>query len=317
MSILYHNSWLILDKKVLIHNIKQFKRIIGDKVQLIAVVKSNAYGHGLEQVAKICAQQKEIDKLAIFNLEEALYLKKIGARKPLLILNDYDLRLINKVEQIKNVEFVVYHLVQAQKLNLLAQKLKSKIKIHLKIDTGTSRLGILANQVVSFAKKLLKLKNLKLYGILTHFATAEEKDQCFTKIQIKIFQTVINNLIKAGINIPCQHTACSAAILLQKESHFNAVRLGLSLYGLWSLEDHKKEIKKKYPFLNLKPVLTWQSKIIQIKKLSKNTFIGYGRTYKLNQDAKIAIIPVGYWDGYDRRLSNKARVLIQGKGVKF
>ena len=310
----YSNSWLNLDKKSLIHNLKSFKRIIGDKVDLIPVVKSNAYGHGIDLISKALDKQKEVAKLATVNLDEAIYLRQIGIKKPLLVLSYYDLSKIKDLGlRINNIEFVIYNLKQANDLNKLAGKLKTKIKIHLKVDTGTSRLGILPDQAVSFAKKLAKLKNLQTYGLFTHFASAEEVDQTFTIKQIAIFNKVINNLQKAGIEIPYKHTACSAAILLQKDSYFNAVRLGISLYGLWSLEDHKKDIKKKYPWFNLKPVLAWKTKVIQLKKLPRGTTVGYGRTHRLNRESRIAILPVGYWDGYDRKLSNKGEVLIKGQ----
>lgn len=310
----YSNSWLILDKKALIHNIKQFKKIIGDKVDLICVVKSNAYGHGIELISKVCDQQAEVAKLATVNLQEALYLREVGIKKPIIILSYYDLdNDINNFKLIKNLEFVVYHKDQAIKLNNLAKKIRKNIKIHLKIDSGTSRLGILPKEVVPFAKKIITLKNLEFYGIFTHYAAVEENNQEFTLKQTKRFSKVIKELSKNGINPVLKHAACSAAILTQKTSHFNAVRLGISLYGLWSLEDHKNDIKKQYPWFELKPVLSWKSKIIQIKKLSKGTTIGYGRTYKLKKTSNIAIVPVGYWEGYDRKLSNKARVLIHGQ----
>lgn len=310
----YSNSWLIIDKKSLIHNLKSFKKLIGDKVDLMPVVKSNAYGNGLDLISKVLDKQREVAKITTVSLDEALYLRSIGIKKPILVLSYYRItRIKDSGLRIKNVEFVVYDLKQAIELNNLAGKLRTKIKIHLKIDTGTSRLGILSDQVLNFAIKLNKLTNLKTYGLFTHFASAEEVDQSFTLKQIDIFNKVIKNLKQAGIKIQCKHAACSAAILLQKSSHYNAVRLGISLYGLWSLEDHKKELKKKYPWFDLKPVLTWKTKIIQIKDLPKQTTIGYGRTHLLNRESRIAILPVGYWDGYDRKLSNIGEVLIRGK----
>jgi len=312
MSNIYTNSWLILDKKQLIHNIKQFKRLIGDEVALIPVIKSNAYGHGIKEVSKICNQRPEVKKLAVASLDEAIFLQQQGITKPILTLSFFNLP--SKIEKrlLKRIEFVIYDLNQAKTLNTLAKKYNLKIKIHLKIDTGTSRLGILPNETINFAKKLKQLANLQTYGIFTHFATAEEINQNFTLKQIKNFNDLINSLARQNINFKERHAACSAAILLQKSSHYDAVRLGLSLYGMYSLENHREELKKKYPWFNIKPVLTWKTKIIQIKKLPKGTSIGYGRTHSLKQVSRIAVLPVGYWDGYDRKLSNKAQVLING-----
>ncbi len=300
-------TWLEVDARAIQYNLKQFRKLIGPKVLLMPVVKANAYGHGFLLVAKICQQAKETDSICVVNLDEALELIKAGiTKKPIMILSFYDLdkeKLLRSTS--RDVIFPIYRLDQAQALNKIGKLLNKKVKVHLKIDTGTSRLGVLPKQAVYFAKKIKKYKFLNLEGLWSHFASSEES-RVYTEKQIKIFNKVSEDLEKADIKIPIKHFACSAATALYKETHFNAVRLGISLYGLYSAASVKSKIK-------LKPALSWYTKIIQIKTLPKGTKIGYGGTYITKRKTKLAILPIGYLDGYDRRLSNKSFVLIRGK----
>lgn len=304
----YHNSWVEISKSALINNIKTFKKIIGPRVRLMVVVKSNAYGHGLIEVSKICAQQKEVDVLCTVNLEEALILRKSGIKKPLLVLSYYELDA-QKIKKAINqkINLVVYQESQFKFIDKIAGQLKKKAKVHFKVDTGTSRLGVPIKSAFQCINTLVQYKNLKLEGLFTHYASAEEINQSYTVKQTKMFYRLIQKLEKQNIIIPIKHSSCSASALMNKSYHFDAIRLGISLYGLWSLEDGQN-IKKKY---NLKPVLTWKTKVIQIKDIKKGETIGYGRTHKVKKKTKIALLPVGYWEGYDRKLSNRGEVLIK------
>ena len=308
------NSWVEISKSALVNNIGIFKKIIGPKVRLMAVVKSNAYGHGLIETAMICDKQKEVDMICTVNLAEALYLRKSGIKKPLLALSYYNL----DKEQIKeallrNISLVVYDESQFEYLNRLAGNLMKKAKVHFKVDTGTSRLGVSADNSFKSIKSLIRCKNLKLMGIFTHYAASEEMNQSFTIKQTKIFKELIEKLEENNISVPIKHSACSAAALINSDYHFNAIRLGISIYGLWSLENGNK-LRAKY---NLKPALSWKTKVIQIKEIDKGGTIGYGREYRLKKKTKIAVLPVGYWEGYDRKLSGKGEVLIKGKRCKI
>jgi len=305
--------WVEIGKSALSHNLKQFKKIIGPQVRLMAVVKSNAYGHGLLEIAKLCDSSREVGMLCTVNLSEALILKQKGIKKPILVLSYYSLDKKEITKAIKQkIHLAVYDSRQYRYLNNLAGKLKRKAKIHFKVDTGTSRLGLTAEESLAEIKKIIRLKYLQLAGLFTHLATAEETNQSFTKRQTALFSKLIGQLDRNNIFIPLKHAACSAAILLNKAGHFDAVRLGLSLYGLWSLEDGQK-IKKKYP---LKPVLSWKARVIQVKEISKGGTVGYGRTYRAKKKIKIAILPVGYNEGYDRKLSSRGEVLIKGAKCK-
>lgn len=310
----YHNSWVEISKSALIHNVKIFNKIIGPRVRLIAVVKSNAYGHGLIEVSKILDKEKAVDFLATVNLAEALFLRQNNIKKPILVLSFYDLDFQEIKKAIKQkISLVVYSLEQAKFINQIAQSLRIRAKIHFKVDTGTSRLGLSPQASFKCIKTLLQYKNLFLEGLFTHYASSEEMDQSFTLHQTSDFYHLIRRLEKENIVIPVKHAACSAAALMNQQYHFDAIRLGISLYGLWSLEDGHS-IRKKY---YLKPALSWKTKVIQVKELNKGMTVGYGRTYQARQKVKIAALPVGYWDGYDRKLSNRGEVLINGQRCKI
>lgn len=310
LSMLYHNSWVEISQSAIKHNLKVFRKIIGPKVRLMVVVKSNAYGHGLLEVSRICDKVKKVDWFGTVSLEEALELRKNGIKKPILVLSYYDLN-VHQIKQAvqKNISLVVYQETQFEFVDKVAQSLKKKAKIHFKVDTGTSRLGLPVREVLQCINTLIQCKNLELEGLFTHYASAEESNQSFTKKQTKDFYRLIQKLEKQDILIPLKHTSCSAATLIDKAYHFDMIRLGISLYGLWSLEDHQ-QIKKKY---HLHSVLTWKTKVIQVREVTKGGTVGYGRTYRSNQRIKIAVLPVGYWEGYDRHLSNMGEVLIKGQ----
>ena len=306
-------TWVEISKSALSHNLRAFRKIIGPKVRLMAVVKSNAYGHGLPEVARLCQKNQEVDYFCTVNLSEALILRQNGIKKPILVLSYYDLNKKGITEAIRRkIHLAVYDSRQYWYLNNLAGKLKKRAKVHFKVDTGTSRLGLPVEKSLAEIKKIIKLKHLQLEGLFTHYASAEEKNQSFTKRQTVLFSKLIGQLERNNIFIPLKHAACSAAGLMNPASHFDAVRLGLSLYGLWSLEDGSK-IRKKYP---LRPVLSWKARVIQVKEISKGETVGYGRTYRAKKKIKIAVLPVGYNEGYDRKLSGRGEVLIKGAKCK-
>ncbi|TSC84841.1 MAG: Alanine racemase [Parcubacteria group bacterium Gr01-1014_13] len=299
-------TWLEINSRAIQHNLRQFKKIAGRKVLLMPVIKANAYGHGFLNVAKILQKNKETDRVCVASLDEALELiKNKLTKKPIMILSFFDQDEKKLALTIKNnVIFPLYSLENAGLLNKVGESTGKKVKVHLKIDTGASRLGILPREALDFIDKLKKYKKLYLEGIWSHFASSED-DFTYTKNQHEIFQSVCKNLKDRNIFIPIRHIACSAATLSYKFTHENALRLGLSLYGLYP--------SSKNSAIQLKPALSWYTAIIQVKTLPTGTKIGYGGTYTTKRPTKIAVLPVGYWDGYDRRLSNHGYVLIKGK----
>ncbi|MFH1292118.1 MAG: alanine racemase [bacterium] len=297
-------TWIEVNKKAIEYNLKQIRQKIGRDVLLMPVIKANAYGHGFLETAKICNQNKEVDRICVANSDEALRLIEL-TKKPIQILSFYDLDKKILLKLAKNAMiFPVYDQRQAKILDKVGDNVRKKIKIHLKIDTGTSRLGILPNNLVNFTNDIKNFKNLNIEGVFSHFSSSEE-DREVTIQQLEIFNKATNLLSQQGINPAIRHITCSAATILYPESHFDAVRIGISLYGLHPSDQANIAIK-------LKPVLSWHTKIIQVKKVPSQTKISYDCTYTTNRPTKLAILPIGYWDGFDRGLSNKGLVLIKG-----
>jgi alanine racemase len=301
-------SEVLISKQNLLHNLGQFKKIAG-KAKIITVVKSNAYGHGIDLVAPVI--EKSTDWFATVNLDEALYLRKLGIKKPILVLSYYHLDQV--AEAIKqNISLVVYEKAQVMAMQKAARRLKKQARVHIKLDTGASRLGILIRDLLDFAEYIQKSPELEIEGIFSHFASSEE-DLQYTRGQINLFELALLKLSAIGVKPQVKHIACTAAALTFKNSHYNAVRVGIGLYGLWPSKKAYKETRKLYPKLTLKPVLTWQTQIVQVKALSKGTYIGYGKTYQTKKDTILAVLPVGYYEGYDRGFSNNGDVLVRGK----
>ncbi len=300
------HTWLEISKKAIEHNLKEFRKLIGKDRLLMPVIKANAYGHGFLSVAQICAKNGAVDRLCVVNDDEALELVKHGIKKPVMILSFYELdakKLLILAK--KGVIFPLFTLEQAKILNRVGEMAKKRVKVHLKIDTGASRVGILLNEVDQFIKDIKILKYLEIEGVWSHFASSED-DEVYTKKQYNNFEEAVKIIKQEGIDPPLKHMSASSATVLFTLKGFNAVRLGLSLYGLYPDDKSRKKIK-------LKPVLAWKTKIIQVRNLPTGTKVGYGGTYITKMPTKTAILPVGYWDGYDRRFSNNSWVLAQGK----
>lgn len=310
-------NWLEISRSAIKYNLKQFRKIIGSKVKLMAIVKSNAYGHRMISCAKI-ALNSEADWLGVVNLDEALELRRANIKSPILILSYFPIKDLKQIrEAIRvSVDLPVYDLKTAKLLSKTASKLGKLARIHIKVDTGTSRLGVLVKNALGFIKQVEKLSNLEIQGIFSHYASSESFDQTFTNKQVEKFRSLLERLKREGIEIPLAHTACSASTIVNPQTHFDMVRIGISMYGLWSSEDTKRLAQKVRPDFNLKPVLAWKTRIIQIKQLPKGTTVGYGCTYKVKRPTKLAVLPCGYYEGYSRLLSNKGEVLVKGKRAK-
>jgi alanine racemase len=278
----------------------------------MAVVKANAYGHGLKEVAPI-VNQNGADWLGVNSLEEGMALRQLRIRKPILILGCLPLEQIK--EAIKNnLSLVVYNQETIKRANLVAARQKKKAKVHLKIETGTYRQGIKLDDLKDFSQFCLRKENIVIEGTYTHYANIEDTlDHTFALNQLKKFKKAVKMINQINNQKPLCHTACSAAIILYPKTYFNLVRLGISLYGLWPSNEVKVLANRSRKKIELKPVLKWKSIIAQVKEVAKGETIGYGRSTKANRKMKIAVLPVGYWDGYDRKLSNSGQVLIKGQ----
>ena len=298
-------TWLEINTAAIEHNIRQIKKFIGKNVLLMPVIKANAYGHGFLTIARICQKNPNVDRICIVSLDEALELiKNKLTKKPIIILSFFDQEKDKLLLAAKNnIIFPLYNLQDAALLNRVGESIHKKIKVHIKIDTGTSRLGVLPKNIVHFIEQIKKFNYIEIEGLWSHFSSSEESYK-ITKTQHNILKTVEKTVKNKGFHIPIIHIACSAAIFNHPFTHENAVRLGLSLYGLYANKNKR---------IALKPSLSWFTKIIHIQQVSAGTTIGYGTSYTTKKPTTVATLPVGYSDGLDRRLSNKGYVLIRGQ----
>lgn len=298
------SSWVEIDLDQIQKNILEIKEKIPEGCKITAVLKANAYGHGAVKVARE-AISCGIDTLAISIPEEGIELRNSGIKNAAIYLLspitpeqiDYVFDF-NLVPSISNIE-------QANLLSQEAAKRGLTININIKVDTGLGRFGIYYDDIAPFLKSLIKLTNLKIEGIYTHFATAEEGDNEFLREQLSRFEKVLAVLEATGINVPLRHTAGSAAIASLPESYFDMVRPGLLLLGIYPSKQLKRD-------MNLKPALSFKTMVSLVKKVKKGSSVGYGRTYIAKKDTYIALCPLGFADGYPRSLSNRAEVLING-----
>ena len=275
--------------------------------KLLNILKANAYGHGIIEMAK-ASEKFKADAIGVANVDEGIKIRKSGVKIPIVVLFQHfksesaEVCKYNLSPVISNSEFLSYYDKYLERY-----KNNSKLKVFIKVDTGLNRMGAKPEEVLDLAKKVLSCKNLILEGISTHYAAADIDDlkgRDFTKKQIKTFNDVINNLKSNKIKLNTIHSANSSAILSYKKTIFDMVRAGIILYGYPPANADK---------LKIKPVMEVKSKIVLIKKLKKGESVSYGMTWKANKDTKIALIPIGYADGIPRKLSNNWEVKIKDK----
>jgi len=297
----YRPTFAEIDLDAIRHNLEIVSHIVKSDTKILGVVKADAYGHGMKEVSKAIVDY--VDYFGVASLDEAAVLRRVGIKKPVLVIGAILPEEIEGVFKL-NVIQTVSDLDIPRRLSKLAQSRNKKVKVHVKVDTGMGRLGFWHEEAIGFIKKIVKLKNIIIDGIFTHFPNAEA-DKVFTYNQIKNFKRLIEDLWDNDIYIPVKHTANSMGLIDFKDSHMNMVRPGLMMYGIYPKESLLKSIL-------LKPALTLRTKITHLKSMPKGRSISYGMTYMTRKPTKIATIPVGYGDGYSRHFSNKAHVLIKG-----
>jgi len=303
---IFRPTWLEIDLAALEFNFRQVKRQIAKGVKVLCVVKADAYGHGIVDVSKKLSRL-HVDYLGVASIDEAIILRKAGIKLPILIL-EHSLAQFAKYIVDYNLTQCVSTLELAKSISDYARKKKKTALVHIKIDTGMGRLGIWHKQAVNFVKNITRLDSLKIEGIYTHFPCADI-DRAFTNHQIKDFSSLISELKKNNIRISLCHAANSIGVIDYKDCHLNLVRPGLMLYGIYPKASLRSKIK-------LKPVLSFKTKIIYLKRIPAGRSISYGRTHITAKPTTIATLPVGYSDGYLRSLSNKADVLVKGVRCK-
>ncbi|MBI4726979.1 alanine racemase [candidate division TA06 bacterium] len=303
--------WVELDKKALLKNLKTFRSLLGQGTKLCPVVKSNAYGHGTLEAARIIQCSGLADWLAVNSADEGLKLRRQGIKLPVLVLGYVPLaRLSDAV--LHDLRLTVYNREILAKLRSL--KTKKKIFLHIKLETGTHRQGVDLKGALHLAKMIKGSKNLALEGYSTHFANIEDTtDRSFAGKQLQRYQKMLNELEKKGFKANVNHIACTAASLVFPQTRLQLARIGIGLYGLWPSRETMVSLKEQGSEFRLEPVMSWKTRVAQVKMVPAGSYIGYGCTFRVSRRTKIAVLPVGYYDGYDRKLSNTAYVLIKGK----
>ncbi len=308
-------KWIEINRKALLHNLKLIRSLVKDKTKIIFVVKANAYGHGIKPVVEVAEKSGVVDWYGVNSIEEAIELRKLGVKRDIISLGYIERDEIE--EGIKNkIRFTVYNPDYILALEAKAKKLKKTAYFHLKLETGTGRQGINKNEWKKYKKILDKLKYAKFEAVSSHFANIEDTiDHSYADYQLRRFKRFYTMIKKDGFS-PLRHFSCSASTLLFPETHFDFVRVGISAYGYWpSNETHLSFLLKYKNELELKKVLSFYTKIAQLKELKKGSYISYGLTYKTTQKTRIAVLPVGYYDGIDRKLSNRGYFLLKGERV--
>ncbi|CAB1077365.1 Alanine racemase (EC [Olavius algarvensis Delta 1 endosymbiont] len=313
-------TWSEIDLSAYAHNIRELRRITQPQARLMAVVKANGYGHGAIEVART-ALQNGAELLGVARLHEAVELRKAGLAAPILIFGYSPPESTPTIVDNELIQ-TVYSPASAQALSEQAARRGEKIKVHIKIDSGMGRLGLLvddpadkpspgsaAARSISDVKTISRLANVEVEGIFTHFATADSADKSYATAQLKRFTGFLGRLESDGLKPPLRHAANSAALIDLPDSHLDLVRPGIATYGLNpSAEIHQNRVQ-------LRPVMTLKSRIIHLKQVPAGFHISYGITYRTDKPTTIATVPVGYADGINRMLSSRGYMLVHGQRV--
>jgi alanine racemase len=304
-------NWVEIDGAAFRNNVSEFKRRLGKGPMLGAVVKSNAYGHGMTDVAHLAAEAGA-DWLCVNNVEEGVALRVAGAALPILVMG-YVPRDALEAVVTSDLQPVVYNRETVARLGEIAAARGAVARLHLKVETGTHRQGVLERDVPAFVKAIDSTPSVVLAGIGSHFANIEDStNHEFAESQIAAFSRIADSIGRTPPVI--RHSACSAAVLLFNRTHLELARVGISLYGVWpSKETYVSCLERGKPSLELKPVLSWKTRLAQVKDVPEGGYVGYGCTWRATRPTRIAVLPVGYYEGYDRELSGLAHVLVKGK----
>jgi len=293
-----------VDLDALRWNFRQIREKIGPEVRVLSVVKADAYGHGAREVARALAAAGS-ESFGVATLEEGVELRAAGIRSPILVLAGV------YPEQLG--EFIQHRLTPAiceteafKQLEKEARRRGVTLNFHLKVDTGMGRIGLPSAEVERWLPEMGQIESLKLEGLFSHFSHAESVEGSYTQSQLKAFQLVLKRLRSAGYNPPWVHLANSAAVITLPSAHFTMVRPGLMLYGAYPSPVMASQVA-------LKPVLSWRTRVLQLKRVPEGSSISYGQIFVTQRESSIATLPVGYADGYPRLLSNRGEVLIRGQ----
>lgn len=297
-------SWVEVDLGAIAHNVHAIHQWVKAGVKIMAIVKSDAYGHGAHEVSHTLARTG-VEMFGVATLEEGIALRQGGIMQPILVLGC--------IFPEEAEDLIRYSLIPnlcdrwlAQELSRRARVLDKEVRVHIKVDTGMGGLGVRHEVAVKFVKEVSSLEGLFVEGIFTHFSSSCERDKGSVYEQLCIFRGILEELDGLGIDIPLRHAANSGAILEVPEAHFNMVRPGLLLYGLYPAEDVRRSVE-------LRPAMMLKSRLAFLKELEPGQTVSYGRTYKAQRPTRVGVLPLGYDNGYSLGLSNKAEVVVRGQ----
>lgn len=312
-----HLTWAEIDLSAIAHNVRELRRITAPRARVMIAVKANAYGHGAVQVART-GLENGADQLGVARIEEGIELRRAGIRAPILIFG-YTPSCLAPVLVDHDLTASVFSLQGAARLDA-ALPGNRRLAVHLKVDTGMGRMGLLPDQrrcaacgvnpgpgAAEEVLGIAALKKLRLEGLWTHFAVSDEADKSYTRQQLQLFREFIQSLDDKGLTVGMHHAANSGAIIDMPESHLDMVRAGISVYGLYPSQ-HVDRNK-----IRLRPALALKARITHVKQVPAGTRISYGGTWQSSRPTTIATVPVGYGDGYSRSLSNQGQMLVHGR----
>lgn len=305
-------SWIEIDTRAIASNIRAFKELLPADTRLMAVVKGEAYGHGMVPVA-MAALRAGADWLGVFHLGEAEELRSAGILAPVLLLGYVPFADMGRAAEL-NLRLTVSSPASIEAAGRAAASLGRRLRLHLKVETGTHRLGINPDALDDALGRIHAQASLVLEGVHTHYANIEDTtEHDYARGQQEQFSALLARIRDQGFEVPYPHTACTAAAILFPPTYHAMVRVGIGMYGLWPSKETllSARMAGREP-LALQPAMTWKTRVVQVKDVPAGSYVGYGCTYRTTRPSRLAVLPVGYANGYDRLLSNRGHVLIKG-----
>jgi len=300
-----------IDLSAVIHNCNILRKFASKKCKICVAVKCNAYAHGIDIILP-ALKKANVDMLAVAAIPEAMQLRSLGWEKPILLLGS-EFSIYAGRQKYEIAEWLVENQVRItamykedlEALDVAAKRLGKKAVVHLMLDSGMGRMGLDEQKVLKLIDAINGLNSIDIEGLYTHFSTADSPDKTFSKYQLQRFDDFIEELKSSGLNIPLIHAANTPAAIDLKQSHYDMLRTGIAVYGYQpGTQMHNKP--------DLKPVMKLVSYLYAVKQIKEGGYAGYGNTWQATEDTTVGLVPVGYGDGYDRRLSNKGKMKIAG-----
>lgn len=303
-------SWIELDRDALAHNLDTFRGLLPSTTRLLQVVKANAYGHGLPEVVRAAAPR--VDAFGVHTLDEAGAVRAAGWTGMLLLMGPFPRQALATIADL-DLEVTIFESTALAELETLGQARGKVISCHLKVETGTHRQGADREDIPGLLDFFAHARGVRLAGLSTHYANIEDTtDHSFALGQLERFRAIAELVAARGLGPLTRHTACTAAALTLPESLFDLLRLGIGAYGLWPSRETLASTRARST-LELMPVLSWKTRVTQLKWVESGEYVGYGLTHRCGHHTRLGVLPIGYSDGYDRGLSAVAHVLVRGR----